>query len=46
MEARRLFFQRMEEAADRISGTIDGSTAISLEQRKALIKLLMQPSMY
>lgn len=46
MEARRLFFQRMEAAAERISGTTDGSTAISLEQKKAIIKLLMQPSMY
>lgn len=46
MEAHRLFFQRMEEAAGRISGTIDGSTAISLDQKKAIIKLLMQPSMY
>jgi len=46
MEARRLFFQRMEAAAGRISGTTDGSTAISLEQKKAIIKLLMQPSMH
>jgi hypothetical protein len=40
-----LFQQRMEEAADRIGGTTNGTTAISDAQKDAVIKLLMQPSM-
>ncbi|MGE5252896.1 MAG: hypothetical protein ACM3N7_02950, partial [Planctomycetaceae bacterium] len=39
------FQQRMGDAADRIGGTTDGSTAITDEQKDAIIKLLMQPSM-
>lgn len=44
-EARLLFQQRMEASADRIGGTTNGTTAISTDQKKAVIKLLMQPSM-
>jgi hypothetical protein len=40
------FQQRMGDAADRIGGTTDGTTAITDEQKDAIIKLLMQPSMY
>jgi hypothetical protein len=39
------FQQRMADAADRIGGTTDGTTAITDEQKDAIIKLLMQPSM-
>jgi hypothetical protein len=39
------FQQRMGDAADRIGGTTDGTTAITDEQKDAIIKLLMQPSM-
>ncbi len=46
MEARKLFYQRMEAAVERISGTVDGTTPISTEQKKAVIKLMMQPSMF
>jgi len=43
----KLDFQlRMEAAADRIGGTTDGTTEISDAQKDAIIKLLMQPSMY
>jgi len=44
-EARLLFQQRLEATAGRISGTTNGSTAISTAQKMAIIKLLMQPSM-
>ncbi len=46
MEARQLFYQRVEAAAERISGTVDGTTPISTEQKRAVIKLMMQPSMF
>jgi hypothetical protein len=46
-KANKLLFQeRMEAAADRIGGTTNGTTAITDEQKDAIIKLLMQPSMY
>ncbi len=44
-QAKLDFQQRMEAAADRIGGTTDGTTAITDEQKDAIIKLLMQPSM-
>jgi hypothetical protein len=40
-----LFQQRMADAAERIGGTTDGTTAITAAQKDAIIKLLMQPSM-
>jgi hypothetical protein len=43
--ARVLFQQRLEDAMDRIGGTVDGSTAISSAQKEAIIKLLQEPSM-
>ena len=39
------FQQRMGDAAARIGGTTDGTTEITAEQKDAIIKLLMQPSM-
>jgi len=44
-EVRLTFKQRMEAAAGRISGTTNGSTNISSDQKNAGVKLLMQPSM-
>ncbi len=44
-QAKLTFFQRMESAAGRISGKTNSSTDISLAQKMAVIKLLMQPSM-
>jgi hypothetical protein len=44
-QAKLDFQQRMEAAAERIGGTTDGTTAITDEQKDAIIKLLMQPSM-
>ena len=44
-QAKLLFQQRMEAAADRITGTTNGTTPISDAQKDAIIKLLMQPSM-
>jgi len=45
-KANRLLFQeRMGDAAGRIGGTTDGTTAITGAQKDAIIKLLMQPSM-
>jgi hypothetical protein len=43
--AKLLFTQRLEALAGYISGTTDGTTTISAEQKKAIVKLLMQPSM-
>ncbi len=43
--AKLLFATRMDDAAGRISGTVDGSTLISSDQKRAIVKLLMQPSM-
>lgn len=45
MQFRLLFQQRVDAAAGRISGTTNGTTATSTAQKKATIKLLMQPSM-
>lgn len=45
-QAKLLFQQRMEDAGDRITGTTNGTTDISDAQKDAIIKLLMQPSMY
>jgi hypothetical protein len=42
---RLLFTQRMDALALLISGTTNGTTAISAGQKEAVIKLLMQPSM-
>ncbi len=44
-DARLLFQQRMAASSDRIGGTTNGTTLISTDQKKAVIKLLMQPSM-
>jgi hypothetical protein len=44
-QAKLTFKQRMEDAGDRITGTTNGTTAISDAQKDAIIKLLMQPSM-
>ncbi len=44
-QAKLLFQQRLDTAALRISGTTNGSTAITADQKMAVIKLLMQPSM-
>ena len=45
-EARLLFEQRVQNVAESlISGTTDGSTAISDAQKKGIVKSLMQPSM-
>ena len=44
-QAKLDFQQRMEDSADRIGGTTNGTTAITDEQKDAIIKLLMQPSM-
>ncbi|HEX7371698.1 MAG TPA: hypothetical protein VF372_02695, partial [Thermodesulfobacteriota bacterium] len=44
-QAKLLFQQRMDAAGDRITGTTNGTTAISDAQKDAIIKLLMQPSM-
>ncbi|MCX5915787.1 MAG: hypothetical protein NTX30_03770 [Deltaproteobacteria bacterium] len=45
-KANKLTFQeRMGDAADRIGGTTNGTTAITDAQKDAIIKLLMQPSM-
>jgi hypothetical protein len=44
-QARITFKERMEATGGRISGTTNGSTAISAAQKDAIIKLLMQPSM-
>jgi len=44
-QAKLLFQQRMEAAADRITGKTNGTTDISDAQKDAIIKLLMQPSM-
>ena len=44
-QAKLLFQQRMEAAGDRITGTTNGTTAISDAQKDAIVKLLMQPSM-
>jgi hypothetical protein len=44
--AKLLLAARLEDAAGRISGTVDSSgTPISLLQKMAIIKLLMQPNM-
>jgi hypothetical protein len=45
-QAKLDFQQRMEDAADRIGGTTNGTTLITDAQKDAIIKLLMQPSMY
>jgi hypothetical protein len=46
-KANKLLFQkRMGDAAGRIGGTTNGTTAITDAQKDAIIKLLMQPSMY
>jgi hypothetical protein len=45
-KANKLLFQeRMGDAAERIGGTTNGTTAITDAQKDAIIKLLMQPSM-
>lgn len=45
-EARLLFEQRIQNVAESlISGTTDGSTAISDAQKKGIVESLMQPSM-
>jgi len=46
MQAKLTFQTRINEAAGRISGMTDGTTSISISQKKAIIKLLMQPSMH
>lgn len=45
-DARLLFQQRLDSARGRIGGTTDGTTAISTAQRKAMIKLIQQPSLH
>ena len=45
-QAKLLFQQRMDAAGDRITGKTNTTTAISDAQKDAIIKLLMQPSMY
>lgn len=45
-EARILFEQRLAQAAGRIGGTTDGQTPISTAQKKAIIKLMIQPSLH
>ncbi|MBI4685485.1 MAG: hypothetical protein HY755_09830 [Nitrospirae bacterium] len=44
-QAKLTFQTRIEGIAGNISGTTNGSTAISADQKKAIVKLLMQPSM-
>lgn len=44
-QARLELLQNLENAANRISGTTNGTISISLEQKKAVIRLLLQPSM-
>lgn len=44
-EAKLLFTQRINNLANLITGTIDGTIPISADQKKAIVKLLMQPSM-
>ena len=39
------FLEDLQMIAGWISGTTDGTTAISTAQKKAIVKLLMQPSM-
>lgn len=43
-QARLTFLANLATLAGNISGTTDGTTAISVDARKALIKLMMQPS--
>lgn len=41
-----VFQQRLELTVDKIGGTVDGSTDISTTQKKAMIKLIQQPSLH
>ncbi|WJW76727.1 hypothetical protein QVG61_06480 [Thiohalobacter sp. IOR34] len=45
-QARLDFLSRLSTLASLISGTTDGSTAISSSEKQALIKLMMQPSLH
>jgi len=45
-QARLDFISRLDAIAGNVGGTTDGSTAISSAQAKALVKLMMQPSLY
>jgi len=44
-QARIDFANGLQRLASHISGTTDGSTAITVAQKKALLKLMMQPSL-
>jgi hypothetical protein len=45
VQAKSAFQNRLDAAAERISGKTDATTDITTAQKKAVIKLMMQPSM-
>jgi hypothetical protein len=44
--ARLAFQQNVENTVSKIGGTVDGSTAITTAQKKAMLLLLLQPSLH
>ena len=45
-QARLTYLSRLQGLIGNVSGTKDGSTAIDADERKALVKLMQEPSLY